>query len=56
MVHRVRRVVTGHDKSGKSVFLMDGKAPNVLEMASMPGVALTDIWRTKTSQIGRAHV
>ena len=27
---------------------MDGKAPNVLEMASMPGVALTDLWRTKT--------
>jgi hypothetical protein len=46
MVHRIRRVVTGHDKNGKSVFVMDGKAPNVLEMASMPGVALTDLWRT----------
>ena len=49
MVHRIRRVVTGHDKNGKSVFVMDGKAPNVLEMASMPGVALTDLWRTATS-------
>ncbi|HZQ00613.1 MAG TPA: cupin domain-containing protein [Reyranella sp.] len=49
MVHRIRRVVTGHDKNGKSVFIMDGKAPNVLEMASMPGVALTDLWRTKSS-------
>lgn len=49
MAQRIRRVVTGHDKDGKSVFVMDGKAPNVLEMASMPGVALTDLWRTKTS-------
>ena len=49
MAQRIRRVVTGHDKEGKSVFVMDGKAPNVLEMASMPGVALTDLWRTKTS-------
>jgi hypothetical protein len=49
MPHRIRRVVTGHDKDGKSVFVMDGKAPNVLEMASMPGVALTDLWRTRTS-------
>ena len=49
MPQRIRRVVTGHDRDGKSVFVMDGKAPNVLEMASMPGVALTDLWRTKTS-------
>ena len=49
MPQRIRRVVTGHDKDGRSVFIMDGKAPNVLEMASMPGVALTDLWRTRTS-------
>jgi hypothetical protein len=49
MVQRIRRVVTGHDKDGRSIFIMDGEAPNVLEMKSMPGVALTDLWRTKTS-------
>jgi hypothetical protein len=49
MPQRIRRVVTGHDKDGKSVFVMDGKAPNILEMSSMPGVALTDLWRTKAS-------
>ena len=49
MVHRIRRVVTGHDKDGQSVFVMDGPAPNILEMASMPGVALTDLWRTTGS-------
>ena len=49
MVHRIRRVVTGHDRNGRSIFIEDRKAPNVLEMASMPGVALTDLWRTATS-------
>jgi mannose-6-phosphate isomerase-like protein (cupin superfamily) len=49
MVWRVRRVVTGHDAKGKSMFLMDGLAPNVKEMASMPGLALTDLWETKAA-------
>ena len=47
MIWRVRRVLTGHDADGKSTFLADGPAPNVKEMASMPGLALTDLWETK---------
>ena len=31
---------------GDSCFLMDGLAPNIKEMESMPGVALTDLWET----------
>ena len=46
MVWKVRRVVTGHDADGKSTFLMDGPAPNIKEMDSMPGLALTDLWET----------
>ncbi len=46
MVWRVRRVFTGHDKRGRSVIVQDGLAPNVKEMASMPGLALTDLWET----------
>ena len=47
MIWRVRRVVTGHDAEGKSMLLMDGPAPNVKEIGSMPGLALTDLWETK---------
>jgi mannose-6-phosphate isomerase-like protein (cupin superfamily) len=54
MARRFRRVVTGHDRSGKSIFIADGPAPNVLEMASMPGVALTDLWRTASSPASNA--
>ena len=46
MIWKVRRVLTGHDADGKSTFIADGYAPNVKEMASMPGLALTDLWDT----------
>jgi hypothetical protein len=46
MIWRVRRVLTGHDEEGRSTFIADGEAPNVKEMASMPGLALTDLWET----------
>jgi len=49
MTWRVRRVVTGHDGAGKSVVIADGEAPNVKEVASMPGLALTDLWETTAS-------
>jgi mannose-6-phosphate isomerase-like protein (cupin superfamily) len=48
MVWRVRRVITGHNEQRQSTFVYDGLAPNVKEMASMPGVALTDLWETTT--------
>ncbi|MFP6733531.1 MAG: cupin domain-containing protein [Rhodospirillales bacterium] len=46
MAEKIRRVVTGHNEDGKSVFIMDGIAPAVMEMESMPGLALTDLWQT----------
>jgi Cupin domain len=49
MAWRVRRVVTGHNDKGRSIFLIDGLAPNVKEMDSMPGLALTDLWETTSS-------
>ena len=52
MIWRVRRVLTGHDSEGKSTFIADGLAPNVKEMASMPGLALTDLWETRGAPAG----
>lgn len=46
MTSRVRRVLTGHDSAGKSTIIADGLATNIKEMASMPGLALTDLWET----------
>ncbi|MGD9945341.1 MAG: cupin domain-containing protein [Burkholderiaceae bacterium] len=49
MAWRIRRVVTGHDAQNRSTFIMDGLAPNIKEMESMPGVALTDLWETTSA-------
>lgn len=46
MIWRVRRVLTGHTPDGKSTFVADGYAPNMKEMPSFPGLALTDLWET----------
>lgn len=49
MIWRVRRVLTGHDQEGKSTIIADGLAPNMKEMPSFPGLALTDLWETTSS-------
>jgi hypothetical protein len=54
MIWRVRRVVTGHDAEGRSTFIADGLAPNVKEMPSFPGLALTDLWETKGAPASNA--
>ena len=54
MIWSVRRVLTGHDAGGRSTFIADDLAPNVKEMASMPGLALTDLWETKGAPASNA--
>ena len=54
MTWRVRWVVTGHNDKGRSIFLTDGLAPNIKEMDSMPGLALTDLWETTSSPASNA--
>src|SRR5258708_11396797 len=54
MTWPVRRVLTGHDSAGKSTILADGQAPNVKEMASIPGLALTDLWETTAAPASNA--
>jgi quercetin dioxygenase-like cupin family protein len=44
----IRRVVTGHDATGRSVFVMDGPAPHVY--CRSPGSAIvTELWETRGS-------
>ncbi len=49
MVTQVRRVVTGHNEQGQSVFVIDDIATSVQEMQSMPGLVLTDVWETTSA-------
>ena len=54
----IRRVVTGHDAAGKSVFVRDGAAPHVY--CRSPGSAVvTELWETRGAPAdnhGRAEV
>lgn len=43
---KVRRVVAGVDKDGKSVVLSDGLAPATFDHTYLPGQAHTRIWQT----------
>lgn len=44
MVKPVRRIVTGHDESGRSVFLEDRPAPHPFSPSHSPNVGLTNLW------------
>jgi mannose-6-phosphate isomerase-like protein (cupin superfamily) len=42
----IRRVVTGHDAAGKSIFIMDGHAPHVFSRGTGSAV-VTELWATR---------
>ncbi|HEY2134449.1 MAG TPA: cupin domain-containing protein [Xanthobacteraceae bacterium] len=45
MPKNIRRVVTGHDAEGRSVFVMDGASPHVFSRGT-GSVVVTDLWET----------
>ena len=47
----VRRVVTGHDKSGKAIVISDGIAPNLKSNPLRPGHRSSDIWKTNAMPV-----
>lgn len=42
----IRRVVTGHNSVGKSVLVEDRNCPFIFAMPSVPGLVVTDLWRS----------
>lgn len=51
MPQSIRRIVTGHDASGRSNITFEGDAPNIMEMAAWPGARITDLWITSEMPI-----
>lgn len=47
----VRRIVTGHDEEGRSVFLEDGPAPAVKTIPERPDYRLTNLWVTRETPV-----
>ena len=42
----IRRIVTGHDPTGKSVFVSDAAAPRTTEFKHVPGFVTSLLWET----------
>lgn len=49
----VRRIVTGYNTAGRSVFLEDGPSPAILTVPERPGYKVDNLWRTSGD---RPHV
>jgi len=47
----IRRVVTGHDRSGKAVVLSDGAPPHVTRPPGQPGLAFHELWNTAQTPV-----
>jgi len=45
-LHKVRRIVTGHDANGKAIVIEDGEATNVVASPARPDAGLTNLWLT----------
>jgi naringenin degradation protein FdeH len=45
----MRRVVTGHDASGRSVVLSDGESPHHFVLEKAGGLGLTELWETRSA-------
>jgi quercetin dioxygenase-like cupin family protein len=45
----VRRIVTGHDKNGKSIVISDELTPTLKTNPLRPGHRSTEVWRTNAS-------
>jgi len=51
MQGKIRRVVTGHDSTGKAIVLEDGLAPAVRTNPLRPGHISVDLWKTAASPV-----
>jgi quercetin dioxygenase-like cupin family protein len=51
MQGKIRRVITGHDETGKAVVLEDGLAPAVRTNPLRPGHISVDLWKTTSAPV-----
>ena len=47
-----RRIVSGHDDQGNSIFIADGPAPNVNVFEKGGGMAVTELWSNDATPAG----
>ena len=45
-IRPIRRIVTGHDVTGRSIIASDGPSPHAMALAGVSNFGVTDIWKT----------
>jgi mannose-6-phosphate isomerase-like protein (cupin superfamily) len=45
----IRRIVTGHDATGKAIITEDCPLPHVVALAAVPGTLFHEVWATEAS-------
>ncbi len=48
-LRKIRRIVTGHDAKGRSVFVSDASSPHVMTLQGIPTFGVTEIWTTDST-------
>jgi hypothetical protein len=48
MAFEIRRIVSGHDAQGKSIFIMDGSVGMPASRRSSAGTSVVELWQTDT--------
>jgi hypothetical protein len=49
MLHKVRRIVTGHDAEGRAVVIEDAEAANTVSTPLRPDAGLINLWLTEAT-------
>ena len=48
-LRKIRRIVTGHDARGRSVFVSDAPSRHVMTLRGIPTFGVTEIWKTDST-------
>jgi naringenin degradation protein FdeH len=48
-LRKIRRIVTGHDAKGRSIFISDAPSPHVMTLQGIPTFGVTEIWQTEST-------
>ena len=54
MLKPIRRIVTGHNAKGKSIFVSDGPSPHAMSIPGVPTFGLTNLWVTDAAPASNA--
>lgn len=49
MAFEIRRIVSGHNAQGKSIFIMDGKVATPARRRSASGTSVVELWQTDSA-------